>query len=84
MHDDVLPMAGASARWSTKVERETVGEGAASYHADVFCDAEFRCRIALAGEFANDADAAAALQARARDWILEYEARASAKRQQSP
>lgn len=61
-----------SPEWSMKVERDAFLDGGESYHADVYRDGVFMCRVALAGRFANQEAAEEGLDRRLKAWIEDY------------
>jgi hypothetical protein len=65
--------------WSMKVATDDGPSGSKAYHADVFHNDIFRCRIALGVEVADRAAAEAALGVRVQDWLNGNEARLGAK-----
>ena len=65
-----------SPEWHMKVESDGGLDGIRSYHIDVFRDAVFMCRIALAGHFRNQAAAEEGLDRQLRAWLENYEKRA--------
>ncbi|MDM0032114.1 hypothetical protein QTI33_08180 [Variovorax sp. J22P271] len=50
-------------------------EGGFSYHADIFANGVFVCRVALSGQFPDEAAAQIELDRRLARWIAEYELR---------
>ena len=64
-----------SPEWHMKVESDGGLDGMRSYHADVYQGTVFRCRIALAGHFPNQAAAEEGLDRRLKEWLEDYEKR---------
>jgi hypothetical protein len=64
-----------SSEWHMKVEVDVNIDGGQSYHADVFRNNVFMCRVALAGRFANQAAAEEGLDRRLKAWLEDYQRR---------
>jgi hypothetical protein len=63
------------ALWTSRVQADGIVPGGISYHADIFRDGVFMCRISLAGKFCDLGAAEEALGDRLDAWISEYESR---------
>ena len=60
------------AQWTTSVDAVSM-DGGLRYHADVFKNESFVCRMALSGKFEDQATAENEFERRLRGWIAEYE-----------
>jgi len=60
------------AQWTTSVDAVSM-DGGLRYHADVFKNESFVCRMALSGNFEDQATAENEFERRLRGWIAEYE-----------
>jgi hypothetical protein len=59
--------------WSVAVELEGVSsDGVISGHADLHCEGDHKCRIALSGKYADGARAISSLADRSRAFIDEW------------
>jgi hypothetical protein len=61
--------------WTIKVDVAFESLAGTHYHADLFRQSEWLCRIAMSGAARDRAEAERVLSERCRDWIASYEKR---------
>ncbi|MDR6854789.1 hypothetical protein [Variovorax guangxiensis] len=76
MNDDGEVKRFVYEAWEVRVCLDSmVIEGQASGHADLWCDGEHKCRVALTGRFQDRESACDALERKAKAWVDDWKAR---------
>jgi hypothetical protein len=70
-----VPSAIDVVEWTIHVDVAFTSMAGTHYHADVYRQGEWLCRIAMSGAASNKPEAERALAEKCRDWIASFEDR---------